>query len=500
MSQDHTSLSGGTSTVRIPAFRGLWQSGDGVDEDPRYAVESVNMLTREGVLRPMAECQLLPPMLPSPISTLALLYRRWHAEEDDRHEILIAASDGQLYWAYPDSTAWTRIPLPTDWPANRYLSDDWSYVTYEINPEGNAAPVDVMLLSNARDGMICIRSDDMSASIVETPKKFGVITRYAERIWGGAIQDDPDLLVYSAPYDPFNWTQNNDMPEDGAGDVMQPSWDGDSFEVLKPFGSQLMAFKRTRVWRILGTHPGEYAFKEQYGGGTAYPDTVAVDVNRILMLGPDGVLQYDGESVYPYEQQYARGVFERINQRVLHKAVACMHRGVYYCALPLDEAQDNSAVLMYNTREKTWLLRENVRVEAFLPTESALYFTSATTPGRLWLWREDCLDDGCQAAPARWITPWFHLGAHHTVKSGFTVYLTVECQQAVALMLSLQTEKGRQTKTLLFSPPVQGRLARSRRICFRMSGRRFRFLLESEDATPWRLIGGMELHAETEAD
>ena len=47
--------------------------------------------------------------------------------------------------------------------------------------------------------------------------------------------------------------------------------------------------------------------------GCRHTSTVelAVDVNRILMLGPDGVLQYDGESVYPYEQQYAKGVFDR---------------------------------------------------------------------------------------------------------------------------------------------------------------------------------------------
>ena len=30
------------------------------------------------------------------------------------------------------------------------------------------------------------------------------------------------MLVYSAPYDPFHWEQNDAIPEDGAGDVLQP--------------------------------------------------------------------------------------------------------------------------------------------------------------------------------------------------------------------------------------------------------------------------------------
>ena len=220
--------------------------------------------------------------------------------------------------------------------------------------------------------MICVRGDTMTASLVQTPKKFGVITRYAERIWGGAITGDPDLLAYSAPFDPFDWSQNDDAPEDGAGDVMQPSWDGDSFTALTPFGDQLVALKRTRVWRILGTNPGEYAFKEQYGGGAPFSATVAVDGMRILMLGRQGVLCYDGESVIPFQQTFAKGVFARMNRSALDNAVACMWRNTYYLALPLDEATANNAVLMYNTEEQTWLLRDDVSVESFLPTEEAL--------------------------------------------------------------------------------------------------------------------------------
>ena len=108
--------------------------------------------------------------------------------------------------------------------------------------------------------MICIRGDDLTAYTVETPRKFGVIARHAERIWGGAIAEEPDMLVYSAPYDPFNWEQNDAIPEDGAGDVLQPSWDGDSFTALTSFGSQLVAFKHNKVWRVLVTDPGQYVF------------------------------------------------------------------------------------------------------------------------------------------------------------------------------------------------------------------------------------------------
>lgn len=289
------------ATLRVPEFKGLMQYGDGVGIDPRYAMESENALTKDGVLRPVATCELLAAQLPAPIETLARLHRRYYAADNEK-DVLIAAAGGQLYWCLPDGTKWNPMALPATFLENKYKSSRWSCVTYEINPEDSVAPVDVLLMSNAEDGMICVRGDDLTVAQVETPKKFGVIERYAERIWGADIPDDPDMLVYSAPYDPFNWEANVEIPEDGAGDILQPSWDGDSFTMLKTFGSQLMAFKRTRVWRVLGTDPGEYTFKEQFGGGTQYERTVAVDVARILMLGREGLLQYDGESVYPYYQ------------------------------------------------------------------------------------------------------------------------------------------------------------------------------------------------------
>lgn len=487
--------SGEMAAIRIPAFRGLWQSGDGIGTDARYAVEGVNALTTEGVLRPMAQCALLDGALPAPIETLARLNRRWHAQA---HDVLVAAAGGQLYWMLPGGESWEKMALPPDWEGEGYQSNVWSYVTYEINPEGADAPVDVLLMSNARDGMICVRGDSMAASVVKTPKRFGVIARHAERIWGGAIEDDPDMLAYSAPFDPFNWEQNDESPEDGAGDLKQPSWDGDSFTALTPFGSQLVALKRTRVWRILGTNPGEYVFKEQYGGGTAYAATVAVDGARILMLGRDGLMAYDGESVTAYAQEYARDVFRRMNAAALKEAFACMYRGTYYCALPLDGAERNNAVILYNTREQTWLLRRDIEVEAFLPTEDALYFTSASTPGRVWRWREEEPDAPCERM--RWVTPWVDLGSKSLSKGWFTVYMAVACAEPVEVDVSLETEKKIKTRRVRFEPVRAGRQPRQRKLRFGGCGRQFRLVLEGREGAPWRLVGGLQVETEAEGD
>lgn len=484
----------------IPQFKGLLQYGDGVGSNPCYSPEAVNAETPGGVLQPVAACEVLAPELPAPIETLARLHRRWHTGDGER-DILIAASGGRLYAMEPSAQSWTELAMPEGVAA--YGSNAWSWVAYEINPEQSKTPVDVLLLSNAADGMVMVRGDTLGVSIVNTPKKFGVIERFAERIWGGAIADAPDMLVYSAPYDPTNWAGDPEIPENGAGEINQPSWDGDGFTALRSFGSQLIAFKKHRVWRILGTDPGEYVFKEQFGGGAPVAATVVVDAERIFMLGERGVTVYDGLTVAPFEQEYARDIWRRLNRAALGGACACLYGAKAYFAVPLDGSDVCNAVVIYDRVDGTWLVRDDVSVEAFLPTEDALYFTSSQTPGRIWRWHEDSWATGEPSrAACRWVTPWNDLGRPDVVKGGFDVYLLCETKgQAAALSVSIQTEKGTRTRRLLALPAGPGRRARHRRLRFGGTARRFRLIIKSPPGTPaWRLVGGVTVVADIDPD
>lgn len=497
--------------IRIPEFKGLMQYGDSLNADPRFAVEEFNVETTGGVLMPCAACTLLPATLPAPIETLALLHRRWHTATTDK-DILIAAAGGKLYSMLTQEETWTELTLPSG--VTQFQSNDWSWVTYEINPEGSTASVDVLLLSNAQDGMVMVRGDTLSVEPVPTPKRFGVIERYAERIWGGAIPDDPDMLVYSAPFDPTNWEADVEIPEDGAGDINQPSWDGDSFTALRSFGSQLIAFKKTRVWRILGTDPGEYTFKEQYGGGAPYASTIAVDTERILMLTRRGIVAYDGLAVAAFQQEYTKGLWSRIHEPFLSQACATVWQGRYYCAVPVDGSPVNNAVLVYNPVDRTWLLRNDVSVERFLPTEDTLYFTSATTPGRVWHWEEDSWESGSATKAATcWVTPWNDLRYRQMVKGGFELYLLCEVQdRPVTLSITLQTEKKSKTKQYTIQPltteeRLKGKSHKQKRLHFGGAGRMFRLIIETaqagnteQDSPPWRLVGGLLMIAEIDSD
>lgn len=490
--------------ARIPAFYGLMQSGDGINVDPRFAVSAKNVDTRGGVMMPVATCTRLDGTLSAPIKAVAMLHRRWEREEEEK-DLLIASSAGKLFARTTAETAWTELAMPDGWESDTFASDDWSTVSYEINDVDVPNPIDVLLLSNAKDGMIMLRGDTKELRIVPTPRKFGVIERYAERIWGGAIEDDPDMLVYSTPYDPTNWEANVDIPEDGAGDIQQPSWDGDSFTALKTFGSQLIAFKKNRVWRVLGTNPGEYTFKEQYGDGAPYPSTIALVGEAIYLLTDDGIAMYDGLNVQPFGEDYVRHVIKRINRDAIGQACACIWHDRYYLALPLDTSSVNNCVLVYDTEEKTFLLRDDVSVEAFLPTTDHLYYASSQTPGALWEMHDDAWTSGACNGVCEWITPWNDLNYKNMTKSAFTLYLTAESKAGADIEITLQTENRSKTKVYsvpsgLSSSEESALQCKQKRITFSAKGRRFRLIIKSYRQPAWRIVGGLLLSMETELD
>ena len=77
--------------------------------------------------------------------------------------------------------------------------------------------------------------------------------------------------------------------------------------------------------------------------------------------------------------------------------------------------------------------------------------------------------------------------------------LLVSCL-AIVFFVSIQTEKKLKTKQITFAPPVAGKLAKQRRMVFGGNGRRFRIILESSAADMWKLIGGIQIEAETDID
>ena len=478
------------TSVTIPSFAGINQAGDGYNQSMRYARVMENVNVSGGSFTPMREGLRLEQTLDKPIGTLAYLYRRYLMESTEK-TILVAISDGKVYTkALDHKDEWVQR-------YNGLTDNDCDWITYEVNREGDndqqgtPSPVDVLLFTNATDGMFCLYGDDLHVEPVETPYKFGVLARFNERIWGAGITDMPDSLVYSAPYDPFDWEAQAEIPEDGAGEVMQPSWDGDSFVALRQVGNYLMAFKRNAVWRVYGTNPGEFVIQQQYGGGTIEENTVAVNEDHVYMLGTKGILRYDGSGASPFQQDVIKDLMEKqVNQTALDKAVAAMRNGIYCLALPINGSSFCNAILEYNTREYSFALRTDISIDTFLQMNERLFYTSAVEPGRVFELR----DDVGVPLPCVWESGFQDLGVKSSTKSAFLLYMRVEAEAPFEIYLGIRTEKKLKQKVLMVKP------GKAMRIHLNNQGRFFRLEIKSYTAVPFTITGGVQIDLELDPD
>lgn len=524
--------------VWIRSFKGLNQANE-LNGDVDCAWEEFNVETPHGVLQPAAANLVMEGQFEHRVETLCRFYRRWFQAAGSKSWLVCCAGGHFYYQQEGTNLGWIEIPLPAGLPA--FTCSVWSWVTYEDNEvQGVDHPVDFLILSNAEDGMIYIYPPDRPSIIDDYEEdtidflssktleemvspawaiqrntsisyKFGVIERYAERIWGGAIPDDPDMLVYSRPYEATNWTEagEGEQPEEGAGSIQQPSWDGDSFTTLRAFGDQLLAFKEHRVWRVYGTNPGEFTFNQQFGGGAPYPNTVAVDVEQVFMVDKDGPSVYDGMSVKPFMREQIAGIWRTVNPAALDQMCAVLWRNRYYLSIPVDGSPVNNAMVVFDQDEGTILFYKDVYIESLMATPDGLYATSSSLPGKVMMVRYDSwIEEKASGRATKWVSPWMDFGYKRIQKGGFDFYFAPEVQdEAVELTISIQTEKKTKTKNYTVQPLTEeqkaaGKEARYKKLHFGGTGRKFRIVIESAEGVtaPWRIVGGLHLVVETDPD
>ena len=493
---------GSRARLRSEKFRGLYQDGDGFGSGLDYAWEGENFDCQGGGLAPFTGGEMLPGSVDAPIGTLAGLYRRYHCPQGEDALLLVAAAGTKLYARAANEDTWQEI-------ASGLASDRFDFVSYEVNgyylkdgvrraraAEGAVwvdadAPIDVLLITNSRDGMYCVYGDTRQAAPVTIQPaggaevRFGVLARHAERIWGSGIEGDPDKLMYSAPYDPFDWDADPENPEDGAGDILQPSWDGDSFVALRPMGAQLLAVKKRRVWRILGADPSQYVMKEQYGGGAICENSLVVYGSEAFMLSREGLIRYDGAAAEPFGNDRVRRVLGRIRWDAAQNACAAMRGEVYCLALPLDNSAANNAILEYNTRTGAFCLRAGVGVRSFLETEGDLLYTGQTQ-GRVYRL------SGGATLPLRWVSPWLDLDSPGCVKRRFEIRLCAD--RSAIVTVCVRTEKG------VWSQDMNLVAGRPARLALQGRGRRFRLELRSAAGQAYALMGGLQAECDLDWD
>ena len=478
-------------SFQIPEPKGIWQAQGDTNTNVNYAYRAQNIRTELGLLASAYGTQEAFPSVGAPVETFTRFNRR---NNPGAGPVYVAAAGGAIYTICPGETAWTRR-------GDGYQSNVWSYVTYETARDG--ATADVLILSNALDGMIALYGDDLSIesktlAIGEGYEnvKFAVLGRYAERIWGTGAKDQPDSLFYSRPYDPFDWTDVPETPEMGGGVIQQPTWDGDAFLSLQTFGGYLLAIKQNTVFEVRGTDPGSFTISQAYGtDGPMLGRSICVDRANMLYLTRGDIGRYDGSTLRLLGKDALHETMRMMDERSMQTAVSCMCNHVYHLALcvkenPGDTIQENNAVIEYDTERGTFMLRKGVRVKAFYSVDGEVYYTDAQTPFTVRRYNAPGAPGyGDAIMRCRWETAWLDLGKRY-MKRGFELRFTADADaHDFPLEVTVQTEKREKTRIVLLQKD-----RRDYRVRFHLKGLRMKLSIESKlRLAGWRIYGGVEV-------
>lgn len=473
----------------IPTPKGVYQAAGDTNVNTDYAYKAENIRTERGLFASAYGTSRAFPALGYPIETFTRFYRR---NRPDDPEIFVAAANGAIYTYTTGDAGWIER-------RNGFHSNAWSYVTYEAAEDGNT--VDILLMTNSEDGMIAVYGSDLR--VEDKPLtlgdkyasvKFSVLGRHAERVWGTGAPGYPDNIFYSRPYDPFDWTAIEDTPELGGGVIQQPTWDGDSFVALEPFGGYLLAIKPNTTFEIRGTDPSSFTITQAYGtDGPAQPRTIVTDRLRTLFLTRGGLGMYDGSTLSLLSRD---ALYETMRMRMPgmdDKATACVCDHVYYLALCVRETEsdvltENNTVVEFDTERGTFMIRKGLRVKDFYSVGGKVYFTQANNPYEVLRYNDPSAESYLgEAIKSVWETPWMDLGKQY-VKSEFTLRFTAETGVSdVPLEISMATDRRTRSKVVMLQ---RGR--KDYRVVIHTKGKRVKLRFASgRKAASWRIHGGV---------
>lgn len=475
----------------IPAPMGVYQAWGDTNISTQYAYRAQNIRTERGLLATSYGTSRAMPSLGEPIETLTRFYRRTRPDDP---EVFVAAAGGRLYTYTMGEEGWVMRK-------DGFISDRWSCVTYEA-VEGEET-VDVLILSNEKDGMIAIYGNDLR--VEEKPLaigesyaqvKFAQLGRYAERIWGTGAPGYPDSVFYSRPYNPFDWTPSAETPEMGGGVIAQPTWDGDSFMAIETFGGYLLAIKKRTIFEIRGTDPSSFTITEAFGSdGPMEARTIATDGQNLFFLAEGGIGLYDGTAMRQLSRNALHETMRMRMDGTQTLATACICDHVYYLALCVKEREDayitqNNCVIEFDTERGTFMVRKGMRVKDFYALGGKVYYTQADSPYEVIRYGDEDAK-GYLGTPMEsiWQTAWLDLGKSYK-KRDFVLRMTADADENdLPIEITIASEKREKSRTVLLQ-----KRRKDYRVKIQLSAMRIQVKIRSHGrAAGWRIYGGVQV-------
>ena len=229
--------------------------------------------------------------------------------------------------------------------------------------------------------------------------------------------------------------------------------------------SDLVIFKTSSIWRVLGTYPSVYEVKQVYSAtGAIAEKTIVSGADKAYFLSKDGLFAYNGVSADTLLGDKAQDIV--INETYAKNAVSIIHKNKLYCAFPEGTSTTNNAVFVYDILANTLMIWRGLAVTDFMEYEDKLLFS--TTGGYVGQIDENATTFDGTNIVAYWETPFQDLDAFRVTKTADTLYFYAKGNGMLRVDVTFDSKT--RTKTVTLTP--NGKLYA---LPLNIEGRRFKF-------------------------
>ena len=315
----------------------------------------------------------------------------------------------------------------------------------------------------------------------------GFIAMYRGRLFAAGDASFPNRLYYSklpgSGRTIEDWGPDPDSPSVEGGHVEIGTTSGDPITAICAMSNQLLIFKKSTVYRLIGDRPGNFNIELIQSDSTPVAETAtAVYRDAIYFVTDDGLHCFNGVDAAPMpDSRMIRLIMEGAD--VTDSRMAVVGDKLYF-TIKKDGA---SRLIEYDLTSRRYMQYGGFGIFDLLSSDGSLLL--AVSSRYIERWGEGDSFDGT-AIQAYWNTPLTDLADKSAIKSLNELYLRGTPRGTGMLLVDTWAGRLRDTYSLLLPETTEEVLE----VPLKNEGRTLRIRLYNEAGSRFTVTGGLELN------
>ncbi len=381
------------------------------------------------------------------------------------------------------------------------IAEQWKQRTIDVGIQLNGTTSEVSAVDTARTLVTLKEPFTESLAVGNTAKVRGGVSDIAvnftavhfSRFFSAGDAAHPGRLYWSQP--PGDTRSIEDWSADDYSDVASGGFidvgntNAESIIGLRPLSTQLLIFKETSIYRLLGDRPSNFRLTQVNLDVEKMSNTGCVAYGDVpYWLTRSGMYFHNGQTAVL--SAAARQIRALLANADVSMCKACENRDRLYFTLRRGAGQYDDSIVVFDMTERTYMLRNGFNVIDIAAKNGTMYMINDSR--YVYRWGEGTTYDGAKI-DAYWRTPVTDLSQKSITKKLQTLYMRGEGD---IVLIDFMAGKSKQD--------IRQRMPEDNASILKVklvnSAKSFGMKISNEAGGFFRLMGGVEITYEPQGD